>query len=450
MINGLEVNERGHLQLGGCDTVELARRFGTPLYVLDESLIRQNCARYREALAQCYPDSRVAYAGKAFMTSAICRLVEEEGLSLDTVSGGEIYTALQTGFPAERIIFHGNNKSEAEIDLALRAGVGRLVVDSFSELALLSRIAAARSLEANIYLRVNPAVAPTTHAYIQTGQADSKFGFGLDTQVQKAVARAVKLPGLNLRGLHCHIGSQILSLAPFRRAAEVMVGLMAKIRREQGLTLAELDLGGGLGIRYRREDSPPAIEDYVRALTGTVKAEAARYGLPLPRLLIEPGRSIVGPAGTTLFQVGCCKVVPGVRKYVAVDGGMMSDPRPALYGARYTFVVANRALEPARKLVTIAGKACESGDILIRDVELPALRRGDILAMLATGAYHHSLASNYNHIARPAAVFVNAGRAELVVARENYADLVRRDFIPPHMLRKAAQGEPAAPTPTDH
>lgn len=436
---GLEINERGHLQLGGCDTVELVRRFGSPLYVLDEGLIRENCARYRDTLAQCYPNARVAFAGKSFMTSAMCRLVEEEDLSLDTVSGGEIYTALQTGFPADRIIFHGNNKSPAEIDLALRAGVGRLVVDSFSELALLSQIASARGLVANIYLRVNPGVAPDTHAYIQTGQEDSKFGFGIDTQVLPAVRLAAELPGLNLLGLHCHIGSQILSLAPFRRAAEIMVDLMAKIRRELGLTLAELDLGGGLGIRYLPEDSPPAIEDYVRTLAGTVKARAANHDLPLPQLLVEPGRSIVGPAGITLFQVGSWKVVPGVRKYVAVDGGMMSDPRPALYGARYDAVVANRAQEPAQEQVTIAGKACESGDILIRDIELPVLRRGDILAILATGAYHYSMASNYNHFTRPAVVFAHNGRAELVVTRESYEDLIKRDIIPPHMLKQAAK-----------
>lgn len=435
---GLKVNQQGHLQIAGCDTVELAQKFGTPLYVMDEGLIRSNCARYQNALTKCYPKAMTAFAGKAFMTSAICHLVEDMGLGLDVVSGGEIYTALQAGFPAKGMVFHGNNKSTEEIDLALGAGVGRLVVDSFSELALLSHIASAKGVEANIYLRVNPAIEPETHTYIQTGQEDSKFGFCITTQVLDAVAQAVQLPALNLRGLHCHIGSQILTLTPFQRMAEKMVELLATIRREHGLLLGELDLGGGLGIRYLPQDFPPTIEDYVQAVTTTVTESAAKHMLPLPQLILEPGRSIVGPAGITLLQVGSWKVVPGVRKYVAVDGGMMSDIRPALYGARYHAVVANRPNDPAQETVTIAGKACESGDILIRDIRLPKLQRGDLLAMLSTGAYHYSMASNYNHFCRPAVVFAYGGRGELVVARESYADLIQRDIIPPHMLRRVA------------
>jgi len=404
---------------------------------MDEGLIRKICATYRDSLKKYYPHSMAAFAGKSFMTSAICRLIEEEGLGLDTVSGGELYTALQTGFPPENIIMHGNNKSEAEISLALSAGVGRLVVDSFSELSLLSQMATAKDAKASIYLRVNPAIEPKTHRFIQTGQLDSKFGFGLCQQVFEAVKMATELPGLCLRGLHCHIGSQIHDLAPFQRAAEVMVELLNRIRQELGLTLEELDLGGGLGIRYLPEDTPTPIQDYVRAVTESVKETADRLSFPLPKLVLEPGRSIVGEAGITLYKVGSWKEVPGVRKYVAVDGGMMSDLRPVLYGARYNALVANRATAPAQETVTIAGKACESGDILIRDIELPKLHRNDLLAMLSTGAYHYSMANHYNHFTRPAVVFAYEGRAELVVARESYADLLRNDILPPHMLRRA-------------
>lgn len=435
MLNeAMKVNNR-HLEIGGCSTVKLASKFGTPLYVMDEGIIRTNCRRYRETMAAEYPNAMIAFAGKSFLTSAMCRLVEEEGLGLDTVSGGEIYTALQTGFPSENIIFHGNNKSVAEILLALQAGIGRLVVDSFSELELLSQIAVEKGNTVKIYLRVNPGIEPKTHQYIQTGQEDSKFGFGIKDQIFEAVNLAQELPGLELVGLHCHIGSQIFDLEPFAMAAETMVKLMAKIR-EQGLLIKELDLGGGLGIRYLKGDKPPAIEDYVRVIASTVKKEAAAHNLPLPKLVLEPGRSIVGEAGATLFEVGSWKEVPGVRKYVAVDGGMMSDLRPALYGARYHAVVANRADEQAQERVTIAGKACESGDILIKDIDLPKVKRGDLLAVLSTGAYHYSMANNYNRFTRPPVVFVDNGRAELVVARESYADLIKNDILPRHMMRR--------------
>ncbi|MTI96578.1 MAG: diaminopimelate decarboxylase [Firmicutes bacterium] len=437
MFNNLfSSNEKGHLVIGGCDTVELAAQFGTPLYVLDENAIRENCRRYKQSLAQNYPDTMPAFAGKSFLTKAMCSLLAQEGMALDTVSGGEIYTALQAGFPAEKIIFHGNNKSEAEINLALDSGVGRLVVDSTAELHLLSQLATARDKAAAIYLRVNPAVTPDTHSYIQTGQVDSKFGFAIDDQIDEAVKLALSLPGLSLMGLHCHIGSQILDLTPFRKMAEAMVDLLNRVRQDAGVLLGELDLGGGLGIRYLPTDQPPAIEDYAQVITSALKESAAKYNLPLPKLLVEPGRSIVGPAGITLFTVGSEKEVTGVRKYVAVDGGMTTDLRPALYDARYHAFVANRVNEPATEKVTIAGKACESGDILIKDIELPKLHRGDILALLATGAYHYSMASNYNRFGRPAVVFVRDGDANLIVNRETYADLCSNDLLPAHLQTK--------------
>lgn len=435
-MQAVSINNRGHMEIGGCDTVKLTAKYGTPLYVVDEGMVRRNCALYRDTLEKHYPDSMVAFAGKSFLPTAMCRLVEEEGLGLDTVSGGEIYTALQANFPPEKIIFHGNNKSVHEIMLALNAGVGRFVVDSFSELQMLSQLATSKNLVAQIYLRVNPAIEPDTHEFIQTGQMDSKFGFGIDDQVMEAVEMATDLPGLNLLGLHCHIGSQIHDLAPFTKAAASMVDLMLRIRRENGLVLKELDLGGGLGIRYLPNDKTLSIPDYVKAVATTVKKRATQLDLPLPKLILEPGRSIVGEAGITLFKIGSWKEVPGVRKYVAVDGGMMSDLRPALYGARYHAVLANRPKAPAQETVTIAGKACESGDILIKDIKLPHLSRGDVLAVLSTGAYHYSMANNYNRFGKPAVVFVRDDKSELVVSRETYADLTKNDIMPAHMLRK--------------
>lgn len=428
------INQAGHLEIGGCDTVVLAKEFGTPLYIMDEDLIRQNCAIYRDTLAKVYPYSQVAYAGKAFLTKAMCRLVAEEGLALDVVSGGEIYTGLTAGFPAEKMIFHGNNKAPAELELALSQGVGRFAVDSFAELELLARLAAAAGKKAAIYLRLKPGIEAHTHHYIQTGQLDSKFGLGLaDGEALRAVKAAAKMKELELVGLHCHIGSQIFDLEPFKLAANVMLDFSQKIRQETGLLMQELDLGGGVGIRYLREDNPCSLTDFVEVIATTVKAKCAEHNLPLPKLLLEPGRSIVGEAGTTLYTVGAIKEVPGIRKYAAVDGGMMDNLRTALYGAKYEALVANRANEPAEEVVSIAGKACESGDMLIWDISLPVLVRGDLLACLSTGAYHYSMANNYNRFPRPAVLFVRDGQADVVVTRESFADLVRNDCIPARM-----------------
>jgi len=425
------INQAGHLEIGGCDTVDLAKEFGTPLYIMDEELMRQNCAAYRDTLAGIYPDSQVAYAGKAFLTKAMCRLVAEEGLALDVVSGGEIYTGLDADFPAEKMIFHGNNKSPAEILLALKHGVGRFVVDSHGELELLGELAAAAGKVAAIYLRVKPGIEAHTHHFIQTGQLDSKFGLGLaDGEAMRAVVAAAKTKGLELKGLHCHIGSQIFDLEPFKLTAAVMLDFCKEIYSQTGIIIKELDLGGGVGIRYLRQDNPCPLADFARLIADTVKEKCAEHNLPLPKLLLEPGRSIVGEAGTTLYTVGTIKEVPGIRKYVAVDGGMMDNLRTALYDAKYEAVLANRMNDPAEEIVSIAGKACESGDMLIWDILLPKLGRGDLLACLSTGAYHYSMSNNYNRFPRPAVVFVRGGRADLVVARETYDDLIRNDLLP--------------------
>lgn len=427
------VNKDGHLEIGGVSTVTLAREYGTPLYVVDEALFRDNCRRYLKAFG---PDNRVVYAGKALLCTAVCRVVEEEELYLDVVSGGELYTAMHAGFPPARIYFHGNNKSEEEIVQGLKAGVGRFVVDSTYELGLLDRLAGEMGVEAAVLLRLTPGIEAHTHEYIRTGQIDSKFGLAIETgQARAGVLQALTLPHLKLVGLHCHIGSQIFELEPFCDAARVMVKFAAEVRAETGWTLEELDLGGGLGIYYVSGDNPPAIEEYARAVLDAVEEAAALLGIPLPRVVVEPGRSIAGPAGTTLYTVGVIKEIPGVRIYVTVDGGMNDNPRPALYQARYEAVLANRVNDEVSTTVTVAGKCCESGDILIYNACLPFPAPGDVLAVLATGAYNYTMSMNYNRLPRPAVVLLRDGRAEEIVTREDFSDLLRNDRIPKYLWK---------------
>ncbi|MFZ8853212.1 MAG: diaminopimelate decarboxylase [Armatimonadota bacterium] len=431
MLRGtMRVNERGHLEIGGCDCVELAKEFGTPLYVFDELLIRENCRRYKKAFAQNYPaEAKVCYAGKAFLTLAMCRLVDEEGLWLDVASGGELFTALQAKFPPERIYMHGNFKTEDELKAAVRNKVGRVVVDCIEELERLNSIAASQNTVAEILLRLTPGVEAHTHEYIRTGQIDTKFGFHIENGIAfEGVKKALSLKNLKLRGFHSHIGSQIFETEPYRIAVEQMFSFAAMVRSETGFVMQELNLGGGLGIRYVPEDDPPSIESFVAAICDAVKETASRFGFELPSLAVEPGRSIVGEAGTTLYTIGVVKEIPKVRTYVSVDGGMSDNPRPALYGARYFAVVANKADRTPNKVVTVAGKHCES-DILIRDIALADPEPGNILAVFTTGAYHYSMASNYNRFPRPAVVFVKDGKAKLVVRRETYDDLLRCDQL---------------------
>ncbi|HEX6989899.1 MAG TPA: diaminopimelate decarboxylase, partial [Bacillota bacterium] len=375
------------------------------------------------------------------------QLVAEEGLGLDVVSGGELYTALAAGFPAERIILHGNNKTEAELRQALEAGVGRIVVDNFSELERLTRLAAGRAEPVPILLRVVPGVEAHTHEYIDTGRQDTKFGFDIAAgQALTAVERTLARPDLKLMGLHCHIGSQIFDLQPYRLMVDRLFAFAAEARRRSGWQPAEVNLGGGLGVRYQPEDEPPGIETLVRTLVEGVRAAAGRHGLPVPRLMVEPGRSIVGEAGVTLYTVGSIKRLEGVRTYVAVDGGMMENPRPALYGARYTALLITPPGSPAAgrrpaEKVAVVGRACESGDILVSEAVLPEPREGDFLALLTTGAYTYSMASHYNKFPRPAVVLVAAGRARIMVERERHHDLIRRE-------RPLHGGPRVAPLPT--
>lgn len=429
MLRGtMRINEYGHLEIGGCDCVELTKQFGTPLYVMDEALIRENCRRYKKAFAQNYPaEARICYAGKAFLVLAMCQLVDEEGLYLDVASGGELFTALQAKFPTERIYMHGNFKSEEELTMAVRSKIGRVVVDCMEELERLNSIAARQDALADILLRLTPGVEAHTHEYIRTGQIDTKFGFHIENGVAlEAVRKALSLKHLRLHGFHCHIGSQVFEIEPYRIAIEQMFSFAATVHSETGFVIRELNLGGGLGVRYTPEDDPPSIETFVASICEAVKDVASRFGFELPTLAFEPGRSIVGEAGTTLYTVGVVKEIPKVRTYVSVDGGMSDNPRPALYGARYFAVIANKASQEPNKVVTVAGKHCES-DTLIRDITLADPQPGDILAVFTTGAYHYSMASNYNRFPRPAVVFVKDGKAKLVVRRETYDELLKCD-----------------------
>ncbi len=427
-LHGFATNRAGHLEIGGCDTLELARDFGTPLLVIDEGRLRANCRAYRESLAREYGDARPLYGSKALCIVATCQIVSQEGFGLDVASSGEIYTALRAGIPPGDLYFHGNNKTPDEVAYALQTGVGRFIVDNDQELDLLDRLTERFKTEAHVLLRVTPGIEPHTHKAIQTGGIDSKFGFGLmDGSARHAVARARGMRTVHLHGLHSHIGSQVFDLEPFRLAAKAVVEFAGRMRDELDVVIEELNLGGGLGIRYLSSDDPPSIAAYVAALADAVKSATAEHRITPPRLFVEPGRSIIGDAGVTLYTVGSIKPIPGIRTYVAVDGGMYENPRPALYGARHEAVAAGRPLAQPTAPVAVAGRCCESGDILLWDAHLPPVEPGDVLAMFSTGAYTYSMASNYNRFPRPAVVLAGGGRVRVVVERETYDDLVRKD-----------------------
>jgi len=429
------VGGNGHLQIGGCDSVELAREFGTPLYVLDEARVRTACRQYREEFQHRYADTEVSYAGKALLCQALCALVESEGLGLDVASEGELHTALGASFAPGRITAHGNYKREAYLRRCLEAGVGHIVVDSLPELTALSALADDMGCEAAILIRVAPGIKTQTHTFIQTGQEDSKFGLGIASgDALAAVRRAAELPGLRLRGIHCHIGSQLFGLDSFRRTVEVMTEFLAEARAACPTAAEVLNLGGGLGIRYTHEDAPPTVAELAAAIAKSLVACLDQHGLGRPTLMLEPGRSIVGPAGVTLYTIGVVKEIPGVRTYVSVDGGLSDNPRPCMYGAEYEATIANKAGRPRQIPVRVSGSHCET-DTLIRDVPVQAPEQGDVLAVFATGAYNYAMASNYNRFPRPAMVLVHDGEAEVIVARETMEDLVRQDRIPARLQR---------------
>lgn len=425
----LNVNEKGNLTIGGVDTVALAEEYGTPLYVMDEDLIRSNLRRFHESIKKCYGGrGEVHYASKAFSCMEMCRIVASEGDGLDAVSIGELYTALKAGFPMEKVGFHGNNKSDEELAFALDNGVGHIIVDNISELERLEKIASSKNKTAHIMFRIKPGIDAHTHQFVMTGQIDSKFGFALETgEAFEAVKKALSCKNVKLVGLHCHIGSQIFDIAPFEAAAKVMLEFIAKIRDELGYTVPGLNLGGGFGIKYLEEHDPVPFEQYMERVSAVVAEECGKLNLEQPYMYIEPGRSIVASAGITLYTVGARKEIPDIRTYVSVDGGMADNPRYILYQSEYEAVVANKAGEERNEKVTIAGRCCESGDLIGENMPLQHAESGDIIAVLATGAYNYSMSSNYNRLQKPAVVMVSEGKSRIVVKRESLDDIIKND-----------------------
>lgn len=427
--NCLGINQKGHLTIGGIDTLMLAEEYGTPLYVMDEDKIRQNCRSYVQSIATYYGSrGKAAYASKAFNCKEILRIVHSEGMDVEVVSGGELYTALQAGIPASSIHFQGNNKSHGEIVMAVENELGDLVVDNLQELFRIQEVSASYNRITPVTIRVKPGIDAHTHAFIRTGQIDSKFGVALENgEAFEAVKLALSLPNIKLQGLHCHIGSQIFDTEPFVHAAEVMLHFYRELKEQLGAELSVLNLGGGFGIAYQETDNAVPYDKYMQLVSEKVYACCREYALQIPEIIIEPGRSVVGEAGITLYTVGDIKEIEGVRNYVAIDGGMFENPRYALYQAQYTCLIADRAGEAPDYIATIAGKCCESGDLIAEHTRIQAPKAGDILAVLATGAYNYSMSSNYNRNLRPAVVMVSKGASRIIIRGETYEDLVRGD-----------------------
>ena len=431
LTENLGINEEGHLTIGGIDTISLAKEYGTPLYVMDEDVIRNNCRKFKESIDKYYDgEGLVCYASKVFCCRAMCKIAIEEKIGLDVASEGELYTAISVGFPTDKICLHGNNKTDNELTLALSHGVGRIVVDNLYELERLDKIAEKLHKKANIMFRIKPGIDAHTHSFIQTGQIDSKFGLALETgEAFEAVKTAVSLENVNLRGLHCHIGSQIFEIEPFELAAKVMLDFIAKIKNELDYEISELDLGGGFGIKYVENDNPPDYEAYMERVSAVVNSECKKLGIKRPFILIEPGRSIAGPAGITLYTAGAVKEIPGVRTYVSVNGGMVDNPRYILYQAEYEALVANKANEEKTETITLAGRCCESGDLIGENMSIQKVDSDDIIAVLATGAYNYSMSSNYNRLPKPPVVMVRGGKTRIAVKRETLEDVIRNDVV---------------------
>ena len=423
-------NDKGHLTIGGVDAVDLANKYGTPLYVMDERTIRGHCRTFQQSIDDNYGGKGLAvYASKAFNCKEMCRIIKDEGLGIDVVSGGELYTALSVDFPPEKIVFHGNNKTEEEIKLALESGVGQIVVDNLTELRTIEKMAAELNKNPGVMIRIKPGIDAHTHNFIRTGQIDSKFGFALETgEAFEAIKEVLEQKNVTLKGVHCHIGSQIFEIDPFKAAAEVMLGFMAKVKKELSYEIKELNLGGGFGIRYLIDDDAKLYKTFMEQVSVTVKETCKRLGLNIPFIMIEPGRSIVGPAGTTLYTVGAVKTIPGIRNYVSVDGGMTDNPRYILYQSEYSIAVANKIDKPSDYIATIAGRCCESGDLVQEDAKIQTPEPGDILAVFCTGAYNYSMASNYNRVPRPPVVMIKDGESRVIIKGESYEDLVKNDL----------------------
>lgn len=424
-----KINTEGNLEIGGCDLVELAHKYETPLYVIDEVTLRTICREYKKAFKD-YENVNMMYASKAFMTKAMAKIIDSEGFGFDAVSGGEIYTIYKTGVDMSKVLFNGNNKSYDEIELALKVGVGRISVDNFFELSLLNQIASANNKKVDILLRITPGIECHTHEYIQTGHLDCKFGFDL-TQVDEVLELIQEqYTNLNPRGFHAHIGSQIFETKIYEDEIEIMVREMAAVRDKFGIIFDEMNIGGGLGVKYTEAEYPPSVYEIGRLIVKALHKFTKKYSLPEPALYLEPGRSIISTSGVTLYTVGSSKQVPHGTLYWSVDGGMADNPRPSMYQAKYKAQIANKPLAENSQKVTIAGKFCESGDILIKDINLPELEEGDILCVFNTGAYNYSMASNYNRFQKPAVVLVNSSQSDIIVYRESLDDLLSHDVVP--------------------
>ncbi len=429
-----KVNDAGNLEIGGCDLVELADKYGTPLYVIDEKTLRAVCNDYKNAFAK-YPKTRMMYASKALCVCAISKILSEEGFGFDTVSAGEIYTVYKAGVDMSNVLFNGNNKSYDELSLALDLGVGRISVDNFLELALLNEIAHSKNKTVDILLRITPGIECHTHEYIQTGHLDSKFGFDL-TQIDDAVELVLnEYKNLKIHGLHAHIGSQIFETSIYPDEIEILVRELARLDEKFGLKLDEINIGGGIGVKYTEKDVPPSIYDIGSIVIQKLEEAVKKYNVDYPTLFLEPGRSIISTSGVTLYTVGSSKQVPHGKKYVAVDGGMADNPRPSMYQAEYVAEVANKKDNAEMEKVTVAGRFCESGDVLIPEIELPKLDEGDILCVYNTGAYNYSMASNYNKVSKPAMVLVNNSQSDIIINRETLDDLIANEVIPDRLAK---------------
>ncbi|MEG1835452.1 MAG: diaminopimelate decarboxylase [Oscillospiraceae bacterium] len=427
--DGLNINEDGVLTIGGCSATSLAKEYSTPLIAYDESQIRNNCRAFVKSIEDNYEGKGLAcYASKAFSCLEMYRICKDEKMGIDVVSGGEIYTAIKAGFPTDKICFHGNNKTNDELTMALDNNIGRIVVDNIEELERLSKLASKTNKTAKIMFRIKPGIDAHTHSFVKTGQIDSKFGFALETgEAMKAVKIAIETPNIELCGVHCHIGSQIFDIDPFELAAKVMIGFIADIKSQTGYVIKELNLGGGFGIKYLESDKPEAFSEYMKRVAKIVKQEAKEKAVELPFIMIEPGRSVVGAEAITLYTVGAVKNIPNIRTYVSIDGGMTDNPRYILYQSQYEAICANKANSPKNTKVTIAGKCCESGDLIGENMELQEVNSGDLIAVFSTGAYNYSMASNYNRTPRPIVVMTKDGKSRVIINRESYEDLVRND-----------------------
>lgn len=424
-----KINENGNLEIGGCDVVELAEQYGTPLYVIDEVTLRSICADYKKAFSK-YEKVNMMFACKSLCTMAVSKILHQECFGFDVVSGGEIYTVYKSGADMSKVLFNGNNKSFDELSLAIELGVGRISADNFFELALLDEIAKSQNKTVNILLRITPGIECHTHEYIQTGHLDSKFGFDL-TQIDDAVDLILNnYTNVKLHGLHAHIGSQIFETKVYHDEIEILVKELARLDEKFGLKLNEINVGGGLGVKYTDSDCPPSVYEIAEVIINSLNNSIEKYGIEPPSLFLEPGRSIISTAGVTLYTVGSSKQVPRGKKYVAIDGGMADNPRPSMYGAEYCAEIGNKKEDAALQTVTIAGRFCESGDILIKDISLPELSEGDILCVYNTGAYNYSMASNYNRVQKSQMVIVNNSKSDIIVRRETLEDLISHDTVP--------------------